>query len=391
MSEFGGMTAQNKLASLSEPWFDRAEYLDRLGRIQDEVAARQLDGILLFQPESVTWLTGFFTRGYSSFQFVAVPRSGDPMICCRDVEEFYLDRTYVFSERDLWTDSDQPELVGAKAIKRYFGESPKLGIELSAWTMNAARFSSLQTNLSSTTFVDASDLCPTLRLIKSTAEIQLMNCAARAAEAGMAIAAELAFDGSTERELAAAVCDALVRAGSDVPGPGVISSGIAAFHLHGSYTDRVLKAGDTIQLETLPCVRHYHARFMRPIKVQETRPGDEELAHELIKIQNKALSEVGPGVAATVPDSIYRGEVLSRGLAEQYTNKTFYSIGFLLPPSGGEALEASPIATWSFQPGMTFHTYVLARDFGMSETIVVTKSGYERLTQFPRELIVGGQ
>ena len=36
------MTAQNKLASLSEPWFDRAEYLDRLGRIQDEVAARQL-------------------------------------------------------------------------------------------------------------------------------------------------------------------------------------------------------------------------------------------------------------------------------------------------------------------------------------------------------------
>jgi Xaa-Pro dipeptidase len=130
---------------------------------------------------------------------------------------------------------------------------------------------------------------------------------------------------------------------------------------------------------------------MRPIKVEQTKPGDEELVEKLVKIQDKALSEVGPGVAATVPDSIYRSEMLGSGLVKQYTNKTFYSIGLLLHPSGGEALEASPIATWSFQPGMTFHTYVLARDFGMSETIVITESGYERLTQFPRELIVGGK
>ena len=39
---------------------------------------------------------------------------------------------------------------------------------------------------------------------------------------------------------------------------------------------------------------------------------------------------------------------------------------------------------------MTLHTYVLARDFGMSETILITDSGYERLTHFPRELIIGG-
>jgi Xaa-Pro dipeptidase len=391
VSEYKDVTVDGNVALLSEPWFDKTEYVDRLERIQAELVARRLDGMLLFQPESITWLTGFFTRGYSSFQFVAVPRSGDPSICCRDVEEFHLDRTCVFTERVLWTDSDQPESIGAKMVTQKFGDSPKLGIELSAWTLNAARFSSLNSCLSSTTFIDASDLCANMRLIKSEAEIQLMRFAARAAEAGMATAVSLAFDGSTERELAAAVCESLVRSGSDHPGPGVISSGVAASHLHGSYTDRVFCVGDTIQLETLPCVRHYHARFMRPIKVEQTKPGDEELVEKLIRIQDKALSEVGPDVAATVPDSIYRSEILGSGLSEQYTNKTFYSIGLLLHPSGGEALEASPIATWSFQPGMTFHTYVLARDFGMSETIVITESGYERLTQFSRELIVGGK
>ena len=35
---------------------------------------------------------------------------------------------------------------------------------------------------------------------------------------------------------------------------------------------------------------------------------------------------------------------------------------------------------------MTFHTYVLAKSFGMSETIAVTETGYERLTNFKRQL-----
>ena len=89
-----------------------------------------------------------------------------------------------------------------------------------------------------------------------------------------------------------------------------------------------------------------------------------------------------------MPDRIYREGVLNAGLAESYTNKTFYSVGLLLQPSGGEPLEAAPGATWRFEPGMTFHTYVLARDFGMSETITVTESGHEKLTDFPRQLFV---
>lgn len=89
-----------------------------------------------------------------------------------------------------------------------------------------------------------------------------------------------------------------------------------------------------------------------------------------------------------MPDRIYREGVLSAGLRETYTNKTFYSVGLLLEPNGGEPLEAAPGCTWSFAPGMTFHTYVLAKGFGMSETIAITETGYERLTNFPRQLFV---
>ena len=94
------MTAATDRAvpSLVEPWFERQEYLDRLARVQQAVVAGGLDGVLLFQPESVTWLTGFFTRGYASFQFAAVPASCDPLVVCRDVEAYYVDRTCVFDD-----------------------------------------------------------------------------------------------------------------------------------------------------------------------------------------------------------------------------------------------------------------------------------------------------
>jgi Xaa-Pro dipeptidase len=127
---------------------------------------------------------------------------------------------------------------------------------------------------------------------------------------------------------------------------------------------------------------------MRPMKVGLATDDDHRLAETLIAIQDAALAAVKPGVPAAVPDAIYREGVLGRGLRESYTNKTFYSVGLILQPNGGERLEAAPGCGWSFAPGMVFHTYLLARGFGMSETIAVTATGYERLTNFPRRLLV---
>ncbi len=371
---------------IAKPWFEKSEYESRLERVQSSLAERNLDGLIAFQPETVTWLTGFFTRGYGSFQCAIIPAQGQPAIVCRDVEEYYLDETSVFPERTMWTDSEDPVDVAAAAIVHGLGRSGRLGIELNSGSLPTSRFEKLRARLPSVAWSDESRLAAKLRLIKSAAEIAYQRRAGIAAEAGMKAAIETAGVGVSEREIAAEICAAMIRAGSDLPGPGVLSSGERAFHLHGGYSDRVLKRGDIVQIETTPNVRHYHARFMRPIRVGRTSDEDLRVVDSLISIQNAALAEVRPGVAAKVPDRIYRDGVLSANLRDTYTNKTFYSVGLLLPPSGGEPLEAVPGAEWAFEAGMTFHTYVLARGFGMSETIAITADGFERLTNFPRRL-----
>lgn len=369
-------------------WFEPAEYHARLARVQTELKAKGLDALLAFLPETVTWLTGYFTRAYGTFQFAIIPAEGAPTLFARDVEEYYLDSTCVFPDRVLWTDSDDRTAVAVKAIRDRLGASAKIGVEMDAWVLNAARWEAIRTAMPGAAFVDQSALVPKMKLIKSEAEIAYQRRAAHAAEAGMQAGIDAVGVGVSEREMAAAICAAMIREGSDLPGPGVLSSGERAYHLHGGYSDRVLQRGDIVQLEVTPNNHHYHARFMRPIRVAEASDADHRLAEQLVAIQDAALAAVAPGVAATVPDAIYRDGVLSAGLRDTYTNKTFYSVGLLLQPNGGEPLEAHPGADWSFAEGMVFHSYVLAKGFGMSETIVVRADGAERLTTFPRRLFV---
>lgn len=370
-----------------ELWFSKEEYLSRVGKLQNELRSRSLDAFLAFHPESVTYLTGFFTKGYFSLQFAIVPADGEPLIVCRDIEEYYLDRTGVFPGRVLWSDGDDPMVVAARAIGRVIGSTSKVGVEMSAWMLNARRFEALKTALPRTRFVDESALAAKLRWIKSPAEIAYQKAAARIAETGMTAAIRAAMPGATERDVAAAVTSAMILAGNDGVDPGPIASGERALHVHGGHTDRTLQPGDTLHVECCPHVRRYHARFMRSIKVKDASLEERTLASRLIAIQDRALDAVRPGVPARIPDEIYRSGILETGAVSRYTNKTFYSVGLMLYPVG-ESLEAGPGSNWVFESGMTFHTYLIVKGLCVSETILVTPQGHERLTTYSRELLV---
>lgn len=372
----------------ASPWFERQEYLDRVRRLQRVMRSLGIEALLAFQPESVTWLTGFFTRGYSTFQFAFVPAEGEPSVFCRDVARYYLERTSVFGGHGVWADGDDRFAAAASFVRAKLSGARRVAAELDAWQMTAQRYLALKAALPEIDLIDADGAVAKLRLIKSPAEIAYQRRAAKAAEAGMQAALDTARAGVSEREVGAAIVAAMIRAGSDHPGPGPLSSGERAFHLHGGFTDRVLRRGDTLQCETTPAVKHHHARFMRTIKIGAASQLEEVKLQAIIEVQDTALAAVRSGVAASIPDAIYRDGILGRGLRKDYTNKTFYSIGLMMPPVGGEALEAAPGATWTFEPGMVFHTYVLADSFGFSETIAITETGFERLTQFPRRLFV---
>ena len=143
-----------------KPWFAPSEIRDRVSRIQAKLAENEQDALLAFFPESVTWATGFFTRGYSSFQFAIIPADDEPFIVCRDVEEYYLDLTAVFPGRFLWSDSDDKNQIAIDAITSTVGPRARLAIEMFAWPLSAGRFEVLKAGLPDIEWSDGSGLFP---------------------------------------------------------------------------------------------------------------------------------------------------------------------------------------------------------------------------------------
>ena len=357
------------------PWFPRAEFESRLERVRSMMLAEDVAGVLLFEPETVAYLTGFYTFGYtSSFQAALVLPSGDPVVIVRHTEAYYLDRTSPFRARHVWFDGQRPADVVADAVRACGLADARLGVEMRSWMLNAALFADLRDRLPETAFVDLSHGLTVLRLVKSPAEMAYIDVAARIAEAAMEAAVAACFPGATENDVAAAVFATTTRLGADRPDI-CIASGEAADHVHGLYTGRALQPGDVVAVEVVPSVRHYHARFMRSICLPPVDPEAEALARRLLKVQDRALAAVGPGVAAAVPDSIYREGILAANVVDTYANKTFYSVGLMLDPNTAEPLDADATSTWAFQAGMVFHTYLAVKGLTFSETVAVTPDG----------------
>jgi Xaa-Pro dipeptidase len=224
-----------------------------------------------------------------------------------------------------------------------------------------------------------------MREIKSPAEIELMRLAARAVEAGAEAGRATVRPGVTEREVAAAISSALILNGSDVAGPGPMGSGPRSAHLHAAYEDRPIRRHDSVVLEVDGCVRYYYARFFRTFKVGAASRAERELARQLLDLQDEAWSTIRPGVNVAVADGIIR-DGLERLTGTRYTNNSFSSIGLTMATA--PALLAVRGSNWAFEAGMAFHSYVMAKGCLLSETLLVTDTGYERLTTYPRELIV---
>ncbi|CAJ0996274.1 aminopeptidase P family N-terminal domain-containing protein [Sodalis praecaptivus] len=152
-------------------WFEKEEYDRRLARVQAQLVAQGHDALLAFMPESVTWLTGFFTRAYSSFQFAIIPASGAPTVVCRDVEAYYLDSTCCYPDRVMWRDSDDKNAIAVNAIRTRLGEAPSVAVEMAAWPLTVARFNAICAGLPRARFAEAGPLVTQMRFIKSAAEI----------------------------------------------------------------------------------------------------------------------------------------------------------------------------------------------------------------------------
>ena len=257
-------------------------------------------------------------------------------------------------------------------------------------------FEKLQKRLPKVQWIDTSLLIENMRLIKSPAEQAYSRKAAKAASAGMRSALAGLRAGITEDDLMAAAYSGLFSMHSEFPGlPPLITSGVRHTMAHAMAEGNPVHDGDAVYFEMGASIKRYHAATLR-IGYVGTPP---KLFYDLTDLCRHALDaglkEMKPGNPAEAVDHAARKVIADGGYGDQFRHKAGYSIGIALPPDWSEARammlrggEKRPL-----RPGMVFHFLPAVFEYreygvGLSETVLITDTGHEILTNVDQKLFV---
>ena len=376
--------------------FTTDEYRARLGRVHGEMAALDLELLLVHPLENTYWLTGYRTIGFYSYMCLMVAPGADPVHLSRAIELSCIQGSSWVPDIETYPDTENYLDATERVLAERGWDRGRVGIDLSAPTLGVQDFEVLKERLPDVTWVDTSLLIENMRLIKSPAEQEYSRQAGRAASAGSRAGLAGLRAGITEDDLMAATYQGLFKMGSEFPGlPPLITAGVRNSMGHAMAEGNPVSDGDPVYFEVGASIKRYHAATMR-IGYVGTPP---KLFHDLhdmcCRAMDAALAQMKPGVAAEDVDHAARSIIDEAGYGGQFRHKCGYSIGIALPPDWSEArtMMLRGGETRPLQPGMVFHVLPAVFEYklygvGVSETVLITEDGHEILTDVERKLHV---
>lgn len=377
-----------------EPFFTQEEYDRRLRRLRREMQARHLDACLISQPENIYYLTGLDHFGYFAYHALIVPHTGPMALIARAMEQVTMDLFLVNAEFHGFADGDDHVASTVALLRRLGLARGDVGLEKASICLPPLISEGIAAALPRLRQRDISGLIDGLRQTRSSQEIAYLRQAAQAADAMMGAAIETAGPGVNERDVAAAVQHAMAHIGSELPGFGpFIRSGERLGQEHRTWEDRDLRHGDLLFVELAGCVRRYHAAMGRLLFVGQIADGAREMARICLEAFDAVAHTMRPGICARDAYAAWQERVDAAGLSHYRRHHCGYLIGLGFPPSWvGSAMVVGlrHDSDLRLQAGMTFHLMswlmgagqAVARDgdYFVSDTVLVTEQGCERLT-----------
>lgn len=378
--------------------FDKAEFEVRVAAAVRVIADSKLDGLLMFRPESMYYLSGYDTFGYAMFQCMYLGADGRMVLLTRAPDRAQAELTSTLSDIRIWTDEQgHNPAVQLKAMLQSLGCSGQnLGIELDTVGLTASQWLQVSATLESfCTLTDASTLVNELRFIKSPAEIACIERAAELADDALDAALVTTKPGISEGEILADMQGAVFRGGGDYAGNEfIIGSGEYALLCRYHSGRRVLGQNDQLTLEWAGCFHRYHAAMMRTVLVGE--PSVEHIS--MHKVAEEALlaceEKLKPGFTLGDVFDAHAGVADKGGLKQHRLNACGYAMGCAYAPIWVDHPMIYTGNPLQIEPNMVFflHMIFVNRDsrqaMTLGHSLHVTETGNRRLSRSGTELAV---
>ncbi len=317
--------------------FTRAEFKSRMERATAAMTARGFDGMLLFQQESMYWLTGYDTFGFCFFQCLYVGADGRMALLTRSADLRQAQHTSIIDDIRIWTDADgaQPALQLKEMLECLGCRGHSLGIETRSYGLTYFNGRAVESSLDGfCALTEATDVIDKLRAVKSPAELKYVRKASRLGDMAMNVAIRKTRAGADEGDILAAQQGTIFAGGGDYPANEfIIGSGRDA--LLGRYKSgrRKLSRRDQLTLEWAGVYRHYHAAFMRTLIVGKPTKQHEAM-DTACQAALAAVEEVmKPGHTAGDVFAAHARVMEEHGMEKHRFNACGYALGAKFSPS----------------------------------------------------------
>ena len=387
--------------------FSKDEYKQRLKKVQASMQEKGIELLISQDTNNMNYLTGYDAWSFYYAQCVIVHVNSDEPLCfvrAQDAGGAFI-KTYLKKENiiiydekyiHVWPIHPYDRLVDL--IKERKWDNLSIGVEMDSHYFTAYCHQKLLNGLPNAKIKDSERLVNWVRLVKSDAEIKLMNIASQITVLGMKTAFEVINPGVRQCDAVAKIYSTLISGTKNHGGDyssivPLLPTGKGTSASHLTWSDDEFAQGEASIIEISGVYKKYHCPMARTVLLG--KPDQKKI--DTMKKTREALEA---GIDATKPgntaDDVAQAfwKVLDKYGIEK-KSRTGYSIGIGYPPDWGEhTLNIQKGDKTILEKNVCFHMIAVMQfgDWGVesSESIRVTENGAENFYKFQSELHIKG-
>ncbi|RDH75963.1 M24 family metallopeptidase [Mycolicibacterium moriokaense] len=380
------------------------EHANRLRRVREAMAQKGFAALIVCDPANLFYLTGYNAWSFYTPQCLLVGPDGPPHLFTRAMDaggarhtaDLDCDHIHGYPEDLVHRADAHPFDWMGEAIRDLVPPREVIGVECDSHFFSPRGYQALERALACNRLVDSGELVNWVRVIKSAFEIEQLRIAGAIAEQAMRVACSGLRPGRRQCDVVAEIMAAQARGtvehGGDYPAlVPLLPTGKTAGTPHLTWCEEAFQAGEATTIELAGVFGRYHAPLARTVMLGEPPPRLVDTAKVIAEAMAATLSAIRPGADGSTVHLAFDRVVRPHGLLKD--SRVGYSIGIGYPPDWGErTISLRRGESTELVAGMAFHVIlgIWNNDLGyeLSEPVVVTDAGAERLSNLPHELTV---
>jgi Xaa-Pro aminopeptidase len=365
-------------------------HANRLERLRSALASQNLDGLLVSQPES-----RYYLSGYTGHDLPPRDSAGYLLITQNEAVLLTDPRTTEQAQQE----SPEFEVVtyaaGNLGPATLCATVSKLGIKVLGFEslhLPHAIWSEVSDGLPwGVELHPTTDLLDDLRVIKDSEELAHLQQAVDVLDRCLAHVLQQLTPGLTEREVARMVELYLIEHADGPSFPSIVASGPNASVPHAVPSDRRIQEGELVKIDIGALANGYCSDMTRTVCLgNPSDPRANEIYAIVLEAQLEAEKNIRPGMTGREADALSRSVITRAGYADAFLHSLGHGIGlevherpWLSASRGDEPLQ--PGMVFSVEPGIYLPGWGGVR---IEDLVVLESTGARVLCHSPKDLVV---